>query len=291
MLGSIKHTIFKDITVPYGGAFFIQNSIDLEFHSIQLINLISTDSTFLVDSQVGGSGFIFVGNNFYGSNVCGFNLSTMFRSSIFAYSEQHNDILNMSSLSCASCKEFNVILGKENVISNEVNITSSKSTDHISTFHFGFYPKSYYQENFIGHNNTGRTIFGHSSSVTTEQICRNIVLAENEASYGILGFFHYNHRLINSYLLHNSGKLVCEMSSKAVLTFEECYSEDTTGVTITKGKTFYETNIIVVSPVCDILKQNDIYETCKKLIKIRTCTSQRRIAHSLFLFQLLQTSQ
>ena len=291
MIGKIEYSSFRDLVVPYGGAFLVNRSIDFKVHSIQLLNLVSSDSTYLVDAKVGGSGFIFVGNNFYGSNICGFNLSTMFRSSIFVYSKQHNGFFNMSSLSCTRCNECNVVFGKGNIISNEVNITSSKTEHHTSTIHFGWYPTYYYQENFIGHNNTGKLIFGHSCSVTTEQICRNIVLVENEASNGILFFCNNNHRLINSYLLHNKGNLYYTDDSTTVLTLEDCYSEDTTGVIVTKGKTFYETKINVVSPVCDVLKQNDIYETCKKLINIRTYTSQRRISYSLFLFILLQTSQ
>lgn len=291
MLGKIEYCSFSDLIVPYGGAFYIKSPINLKVHSIQLQNNVATSSNYVIDDQVGGSGFIFVGNDFYGSNICVFNLSTTFRASIFAYADQYNVIFNTSSLSCTRCLSLNVDIGKGNVISNGANITLSKSSNSISTIHFGWYPSFYYGENFIGYNNSGQTIFGHSSGVdTTEQKCQNIILVENEASKGIFGFWQNKHRIINSFLLHNKGSLLHKEHSEAVLTLEDCYSEDSTGVTVTKSKTFHETNIVIASSLCEILQQNAIYEKYKKLLNIRTCKYQRRLSYSLF-FCLLQTSQ
>jgi hypothetical protein len=282
MTYKIVDSIFRSITVPYGGAFFIRNAVDLEVKNIQIYCILTTSCVSINGNQIGGAGFIFDGNNFCGSNICAYNLSSNYKSSICVYSGRDTVVFNTSSASTCQSHSRAFLFGKVNCLLKEENITYSTVDEYAAAVHFGWYPTCYYQEYLIGCNNTGQTIIGHSCSSTNEQKCRNMAFISNNASLGVLGFWRYNHRLINSYLLHNTGSTFYKVQENAVITFEDCYSKDTTRVIVTKSKTAFETDIFVNSLACKRLHQ-------LSFINIRKYSHQHRLSDS-FLFCILQVS-
>ena len=268
MQSKIEDTTFKNFVVPFGGAFYIVNSIDLVVKKLNIINIISLSFYTFSNWDEGGPGFIFSGNNFQGSQIFANNLSSSYSSIFFAYSSSsYSQVINSSSVSDCACYSRSIFLGKYSCISDDVNVTECSVQEKIATIHFGWNPSSYYQENFIGCNNTGQTILGHSSSSTAESKCENIVLINNNASNGVIGFWCYNHQLINSYFLGNTGLQLLECSKDVAVTFERCYNEGITGVTETDSKTYYQTCISITMFQYDQYHKEMIKETCKKLIK------------------------
>lgn len=275
MQGKIEDTTFKDFVVPFGGAFYIVSSIDLDVKKLNIFNINSFNYITIVGVNGGGPGFIFSGNGFHGSHICANNLSTSYSSIFLVYtSSSSNHAINSSCVSACDCLSYSIILGQCACVSDSVNVTECSSKGTVSTIHYGWHPSSYYQENFIGRNNTGPAIFGHSCSSTAEQKCLNIVLIDNTASLGVIGFWNNNHRLVNSYFLRNTICKLYKFNKNAVVTFERCFNEGITDVTEVNPKTSYQTSIDITRFNYEEFKKKMIKETCKKLNR-RTCAYHR----------------
>lgn len=291
MQGKVEDTTFKNFVVPFGGAFYIASSIDLEVKKLNIFNIISLSSCTINGVQAGGPGFVFNGNNFYGSELCANNLSTSHASIFFVFSSSGNkQAINNSCVSDCECDSYSILIGKLPCVSNSLNITECSTKQLVNTIHFGWYTSSYYQENFIGCNNTGYTILGHTCSSTAEQKCENIVLIDNDASNAVIGFWYYNHRFINSYFLRNTGLKLHKFSSNAVVTFDRCFNEGITGVSEVNCKTSYQTCIDITKFQYEKYHKDQIKETCKKLIK-RMYTYRRQGFKSPIIIYIIEISQ
>ena len=76
-MAKIENTIFTNLIVPYGGAFLINEQIDLRVTNVQILNVKALSGYIIGGAKYGTPGFLFLGNNFYGNRICCRNLSTL----------------------------------------------------------------------------------------------------------------------------------------------------------------------------------------------------------------------
>jgi len=290
MKGRIEYCSFFNLTVSYGGAFFIQKNIDLIVHCLQISGITSEDA--YGSSRFSGSAYIFIGKSFTGSFICGSDLISKGYTSACSYTpDGYDNILNFSCFSDVSTESFSIVLDKGNIIANDINGSKMETKNRIATIHFSSSPKSYQQAFFIGSNCTGPAIIGHSSSVSEIQICKNVVLIDNSPSEGLFGFWREKHKFIDSYFRGNSKSNVYSYSSNNIIIFENCYYENfiqSQGLTTLNPKTFFETNIILFPSLCFKKNQKLMHSFVSGLLNISTRANNKKIPYwSLILSVLL----
>ena len=277
MTSKIKQAIFQDFIVPYGGAFCIERSINLEVKDIRIINIYAYSSS-SSSYPSSGAGFIFSGQCFSGSCIFGSELTSKDKVIVYIYSSSNSLHLNDTCFSNTSCSVYSIMIGKGPSFSKGLNCSLIKATSYVTTLHFSHYCVSYYQSFFIASNCSGPAILGHSCSNQSEQKCENMIFVNNVASSAVLGFFYYYHRIINGYFIGNSINKVLKYDSSATVKFESCYHDDITGMDEdSKTKTFYKYNIESIQRLC-----SKTFNKC-----FRTIVSCRKSISYLFLYVFL----
>jgi hypothetical protein len=287
----IESSIFFNFTVDYGGAFFIQIPVDLYIKNVLFSKISTYSSTKVNNYDVGGSAFIFGGNNFFGSSICCDSLTATSTSFIYTYvkDQKFHNQLNHTSVMSGNCLRYAVLLGKGNCFSHDFNCTRLQTTQQIPNLHFGWSPISYHQTICNCINNTGLMIFGHSCINNSAQIAENVAIIDNKATSALFARWESNHRFVNCYFLRNTNCDIYSFQSGSLFTFIECYSDkeikslDGTLIYTEYPKTFYSNEISFASAMCDVLDYQ------KKCVIFRTISCSKQILKSIF-FLILEIS-
>ena len=280
-MNRIEQALFRNFITDYGGAFFIDRNIDLFVKNVVITNIKTTGYCRNIGgNNVGGPGFAFTGNSFSGSDLCCSILSTEYRSLLYVYSATCAQ-LNDTSIDNGTCSEYSVLLGKGNCFVKSLNCTRLKATNYISTLHIGWWPVSYYCTHIIVVNNTGKTIFGHTCSVKTEQISNNIILLDNNSTEGLFGFWIHAHRITNSYMIGNVLNKVFKRQ-ECTVTFDNCYHDGVSNIdTQTNIRTRYE---IIGQPN---FSQNCLTFVLHSCVRRKSCQYRENYLMCLFIMEFL----
>ena len=239
----IEKSSFSNLIVPYGGAFFINSNFDLEVKNIIILNVSTSDN----NDGIGAPGFLFLGRKFYGCGVCCRLLSTSYRSLLYMSSSESTIVLNETSADASNCKDYSIVLRVGTCSSKSINCTRLAVNSDIATLHFGANPPSYYLNEMYAINNTGQAIFGHTCSTDAEMKSENIVLVDNHATSGVFGFWKYQHRIVNAYIIRNNVNKIYRYVTCTII-FDKCYhdgicKDDTCTINNeVNTKTLYEIN-------------------------------------------------
>jgi len=285
----LEYVTFYDFKVEYAGAFFINDNNDLVLNCVQISKITTTGYYIYKGEKFGCAAFLYIGNNFYGSRVCGSELEST--SNLIAHTDislESNNVLNSSSFHDTFCEFCSVSLNHGYIISNDINASHLVVNNDISTLHFGGRPYTYKHSFFIGCNNTGRTIYGHSSGNAEIQTSKYVVLIDNTPKDGLLKNYGYNHRFFESYFKGNKMNNIIFQDPTYTITFENCYNEGTTGITEKNPKTFYETNVLLFPSQCFKENQKYIFQSISRITGIKTRKYHYFTSHHLlFIANLL----
>lgn len=261
----VKYATFANLIVPYGGILLINEKVDMKIESISAFNITSTYYYTFHSIKHGVPGLMFIGNNFYSSKICCFDLKTQYKSLLFTYIDNSKDNhLNDSSICSSSSLRSSIQYNCGKCISDGLNCSRLSVSEAYSTLHFGYSPISYYHLNFIAFNNTGETTFGNSCSSSAEQYCRNFAAISNTASSAVIKFWQYAHRLVNGYLKGNNKSAIVIVSTTLV-TLEDCYYDTLSGTFSTNNtKTLFDYTFKTMTVKCVVYNRETLAESFNK---------------------------